>query len=73
MDAIYQTSPYGWGDGNALAPYVPAGQFGYNKVFSVDDDIKAFRTQLGKDIEWINAPDQDQAADRESPSSASCL
>ena len=52
MDAIYQTSPYGWGDGNALAPYVPAGQFGYNKVFSVDDDIKAFRTQLGKDIEW---------------------
>ena len=31
-EALYATSPFGWGDPNALAPYVPAGQFGYNKV-----------------------------------------
>lgn len=51
-DPIYATSPYGWGDGNALAPYVPAGQFGYNKVFDVEDDINAFRVELERDLEW---------------------
>lgn len=51
-DAIYATSPYGWGDGNALAPYVPAGQFGYNKVFTVNDDINAFRAEMERELEW---------------------
>lgn len=51
-DAIYLTSPYGWGDANALAPYQPAGQFGYNKIFDVDDDINAFRLEAEKDLEW---------------------
>ena len=51
-EALYATSPYGWGDGNALAPYVPAGQFGYNKVFDVEDDINAFRVEAEKDLEW---------------------
>ncbi len=51
-DALHLTSPYGWGDPSALAPYQPAGQFGYNKVFDVEDDINAFRLELGKDLEW---------------------
>lgn len=50
--AMYATSPYGWGDPNALAPYVPAGQFGYNKVFDVTDDINAFRAQLDRSLDW---------------------
>jgi iron complex outermembrane receptor protein len=50
-DAIYATSPHGWGDPSALAPYVPAGQFGYNKVFDVEDDIKAYRLNIEKDLE----------------------
>ncbi len=51
-NAVYATSPFGWGDPNALAPYVPAGQFGYNKVFDVKDDINAFRAGLERDLEW---------------------
>ena len=51
-DSIFLTSPYGWGDPNALAPYQPAGQFGYNKIFDVEDDINAFRVEVGKDLEW---------------------
>ena len=51
-EALYATSPFGWGDPNALAPYVPAGQFGYNKVFDVEDDINAFRVQAEKLLDW---------------------
>jgi iron complex outermembrane receptor protein len=51
-NAVYATSPFGWGDPNALAPYVPAGQFGYNKVFDVEDDINAFRAELERDLDW---------------------
>ncbi len=51
-NAIYATSPFGWGDGAALAPYVPAGQFGYNKVFTVNDDINAFRAELERELDW---------------------
>jgi len=40
---IYITSPAGWGDPNALAPYQPAGQFGYNKVFDVNDELDSFK------------------------------
>lgn len=42
-DPMYLTSPQGWGDTNALAPYDPAGQFGYSKVFDIEDEINAFR------------------------------
>ena len=51
-DAIYATSPFGWGDPNALAPFQPAGQFGYNKVFTVNDDINAFRAELERELDW---------------------
>jgi iron complex outermembrane receptor protein len=52
VNSFYLTSPFGWGDGNALAPYQPAGQFGYNKVFDVNDEVNAFRAELAKDIEF---------------------
>ncbi len=42
-DPLYVTSPQGWGDPNALAAYNPAGQFGYNKIFDINDEINAFR------------------------------
>ena len=51
-DAIYATSPFGWGDPSALAPFQPAGQFGYNKVFTVNDDINAFRAELERELDW---------------------
>lgn len=47
-NALYTTSGFGWGDPNALAPYAPAGQFGYNKVFDVKDDINSFRLEADK-------------------------
>lgn len=50
--ALYATSPFGWGDPNALAPYVPAGQFGYNKVFDIQDDINAFRLEFERGLDW---------------------
>ena len=49
--AVYLTSPFGWGDPNALAPFQPAGQFGYNKVFDVDDDIDALRLEAERSLE----------------------
>ncbi len=51
-DAFYATSPFGWGDPNALAPFQPAGQFGYNKVFDVEDDINAFRAEMAREMDW---------------------
>ena len=50
--ALYATSPFGWGDPNALAPYQPAGQFGYNKVFDIEDDINAFRVEMERPLDW---------------------
>ncbi|RMA78821.1 TonB-dependent receptor [Umboniibacter marinipuniceus] len=49
---IYVTSPAGWGDPSALAPYQPAGQFGYNKVFDVSDDINAFRAAVSGELDF---------------------
>jgi iron complex outermembrane receptor protein len=51
-EAVYATSPFGWGDPNALAPYVPAGQFGYNKVFDIEDDLNAFRLEFERPLDW---------------------
>jgi iron complex outermembrane receptor protein len=50
-EALYATSPFGWGDPNALAPYVPAGQFGYNKIFDIEDDLNSFRLEAEKLLE----------------------
>lgn len=51
-EALYATSPFGWGDPNALAPYVPAGQFGYNKVFDIEDDLNALRLEFERPLDW---------------------
>ncbi len=49
--AFYLTSPFGWGDPNALAPFQPAGQFGYNKVFDVEDEIDALRFEAERSLD----------------------
>ena len=51
-DAFYTTSMFGWGDPNALAPFQPAGQFGYNKVFDINDDINAFRVEMERPLDF---------------------
>ncbi len=49
--AFHLTSPFGWGDPNALAPFQPAGQFGYNKVFDVEDEINALRFEAERSLD----------------------
>jgi iron complex outermembrane receptor protein len=51
-EALYATSPFGWGDPNAIAPYQPAGQFGYNKIFDIEDDLNAFRLEFERPLDW---------------------